>query len=711
MTTNAQNYLGTYQMLNMQRAANDYTAAERDLQSLWDSNQVRAGYLTEEIKRLEERSARLSGVETAADLDRDLKWAELQDKARNQYYERYRKAEEAYNERWDNQGLGVALTNLASIVDLKMGEATTDWPGWEENLIGEIGKIFQDEVLVRQLGTGKLGKQQLQNEGHDFAQLIYWKLRKEGADVPEEQVRQLVAASPIFAKLGLNADDLKPESLRYAKEQDRIAFVEGATGEMGIFQPTVATTPDDQLTPEQLEMRRTAYLKAEADIARLKAARGGLAEPFNERDVRRRQAEYYYDKPISRGPSEMMMDGLTDEEKIRYRGSLRGGAHAKKTKDLTKDQSSAATYGRQLYDMTKGGVLNANDVTKKAAELATGDNELRDDMLMHFYAMGAQQDQAMVYDQPGAEEEAPTMEQSPWGRQPTSESLEYPFGPESELMGSEVAENMYAQPPYQRGGVSLQEPTYDTRSLGQKPPPVEFPTSLVTPQGTSMAGQQIHEKYGIDEGLSAVIAREATNRGEDPLNWAALIASKSGFDPTHYGEGGEPGLIRFQPSWLAMMGMKPGDVTALSTEDQVEFMGDYFQFINESKAKGITVPQMAQRPAPEPSPTTSVFGPGYAEGARPYTQVVETPTENVFPTPTTRTRPYTQVVETPTTSVFGSGYAPGARPYTQVVETPTTNRDLMAFDTIGTSRGVQRRFDAVTGEMINEYLPGPWAVD
>ena len=81
--------------------------------------------------------------------------------------------------------------------------------------------------------------------------------------------------------------------------------------------------------------------------------------------------------------------------------------------------------------------------------------------------------------------------------------------------------------------------------------------------------------------MAKSIADEATRRGQDPLNWAGLIANKSGFDPTHTGDYGEPGLIRFDRMWLAMMGVNAGDVAGWPAEKQVPFIGEYFDFIQE----------------------------------------------------------------------------------------------------------------------------------
>ena len=553
MTTNAQSMLSTYRQGNIARAANDYAAAERDLEALWKSNEVRAGYISDEIKRLEGIASVYSGVSSGEQATKRMVEAnKALDRAQKEHSERriaLAKAEEAYTDRWDNQALGTALTRLATELDDTLRAATAGYTGWEEKLTRQIQDMFADPEVTQYLGTGKLGRQQLQNEGVDFIELIYSKALAADADIKQDEIRRIVASSGIFAERGLNSWDLLPENLRNDKRYDRDAFVTGAVGPGGLFNADaalIAAAPDEQLTPDQLQMRRDSLARVDARIAKLQGQRQALTEPFTEQDVRRRQAEYYYGMPISKGPAEMMMEGLTDEEKIRFEASVRGGALAKSGKDLTKDKSSAATMGQQVYDMFRNGAIGTiPGAANIIGQWADGDQELRSRALDHLFALMTKEEDAMAY--------TPRVE--------PEEEVGMPF-------------EEYQQDPGRFAGI---DPQF-LEEAGLPPEPG---------LGGPLAGE-IQSAYGISPTLANTIVREATARGHHPYWWANLINAETGgsFDPTQPNQFGDAhGLIQFTDTTLGEMGLNRQSLLSMTAEEQVALAGQYFDMWDPDGSK------------------------------------------------------------------------------------------------------------------------------
>ena len=779
MTTNAESMRSTYRQNEVDRLKENYPKAQRDLGLLWNNQQIQAAYVQDEIAKLQTKADRYAAVLGKDPLggvsfyDQEFEARKQQVIADEKYAKAVTDARKAYNSRWDNGSLAIAL---GSVSDATTGQLRKLWgtEGWQEEFVGVIEEAYSKADVDRAMTglTGDEKRMQAWNAGVQYVDVIMSKIPGQHG-IPREAIAAALANTYLFRQHGISGDALTAKELNKAKQDDLDKYVTAVVGDGPVdFMGGIAELKKSraQMAPEQLERLEIAEARARTDIAEAKAELRGLQKPYTEQDIQALQAQYQYGLPARRGPVETMMDDMSDAEKIRYRAALRAQKHAPTMPDLTKDGTPSGKYANQLRSMMEGGMIQRDDVLARASELAESDADLRDDILMKFYSWDVKEEQNMRFEDPKAVRQIDMGETDlrpeDFWQMPTDSPFSLGGGPQEEWYGpsTPTEEQHFARPPFSsampggmgnitmpdevRSGTPEQQQAWlrsvKASALGQNmvfpdatiprqhAPPMSFGTTdlrpppditgaqppsafsveqpWATPYSEYAAAQPkpedlIVQKYGVDPSVAKSIADEAGRRGQDPMNWAGLIAAKSAFDPGHANQFGEPGLIRFNPAWLAQMGVRPGDIATMPIENQVSLMGEYFDFIESSKAKGITVPQMAPQPAVVPSPTTnvfgpgyaegarpytqvvetpttSVFGPGYAEGARPYTQVVETPTENVFATPTTRTRPYTQVVETPTTSVFGPEYAPGARPYTQVVETPTTNRDLVALEEI-----------------------------
>jgi len=605
MTTNADFFTDLYQTGHLDRIERSYAVALRDMDSLMADNKVRLGWINAELERQQSLAASYSGVASAADLDRSLEVYKAETERGKVLGDQFNKARDNYNKRWNSQGLGLALARVDIEASEIMGAATTPIVGtmtsggaWEGDLIKRIEEVMGHPDTRQSMGKGKLGMQQLWKEGVDLVDTIYYKATSHGAAITREEVARAVAQSAWYEQVGLTEGHLTRKVLDQAMAEDRKAYVDvfkDAYGNFTAESAAAAAISDEELTPEQLQKRQAKYAQAQAEIVRLKAKREGISTTYREEDVKRRQAEIYYGKPAAKGPIETMMAGLSDEEKIRFRASLRAEKHAIDTPDLSKDESVSGKKARMMRDMMESGAMTPTQMTKMAADLAMGDLELRDDIIMKFFAWDVQKDRGMQYGQAEAEEPPAPVQPPPQGQPGPAGGMgdaaqpqmleDYPFYPESRLTQDPAAPAQPAQ-----GAAPAPQSGYPFH-------PESAPAAAPAP--TATAGGSAHplalqQAYGISPSLSRAIIDTARSSGVDPFDLANLIAVETAgtFRPDKWNaDNTHVGLIQFSKARAEQMGLTHADLAAMSPEQQMEYVGKYLEIVERETGAPIRTAQ------------------------------------------------------------------------------------------------------------------------